>query len=253
MKSDLIQGESSGPKMLPTHVAIIMDGNGRWAKKRLMNRIKGHEQGSTTVRSIVTASREIGIKILTLYAFSTENWARPESEVKALMELLKKFIVAEREELKKNNIRLNIIGQKHRLPPDVRQEIDTTLELTAHNEEMILNLALSYGSREELTRAMRKIAAKIASKDLGPDEITESLISSHLYTSTMPDPDLIIRTSGEYRLSNFLLWQAAYSEIYITDTLWPDFTRDEFIEILKNFQTRERRFGKVSCNTLNGG
>ncbi len=253
MKSDLIQGAPFDLKMLPTHVAIIMDGNGRWAKKRLMNRIRGHEQGSNTVRSIVTASREIGIKILTLYAFSTENWARPEAEVKALMVLLKKFIVAEREDLQKNNIRLNVIGQKHRLPPDVRQELDAALELTGNNEQMILNLALSYGSREEITRAVQKIAIKIASKDIRPDDITEDLVSAHLYTSGMPDPDLIIRTSGEYRLSNFLLWQAAYSEIYITDTLWPDFTRDEFIEILKNYQNRDRRFGKVSCNTSNGG
>lgn len=253
MKSNLIQGESSGLKTLPTHVAIIMDGNGRWAKKRLMNRVRGHEQGSDTVRSIVRSSREIGIKILTLYAFSTENWARPESEVKALMGLLKKFIVAERDDLQKNNIRLNIIGQKHRLPSDVRQELDAALELTADNGAMILNLALSYGSREELTRAVQKITARIASKDLSPDDITETLISDHLYTSGMPDPDLIIRTSGEFRLSNFLLWQAAYSEIYITDTLWPDFTKDEFIEILKNYQTRDRRFGKVSCNTSNDG
>ncbi len=253
LKSNLMQGESLGLKTLPRHIAIIMDGNGRWAKKRLMNRVRGHEQGSDTVRAIVTASREIGIKILTLYAFSTENWARPESEVKALMGLLKKFILAEREDLQKNNIRLNVIGQKHRLPLDVCQELDATLELTQNNEEMILSLALSYGSREELTMAMQKIAVKIASKGLSPDDITEDLVTAHLYTSGMPDPDLIIRTGGEYRLSNFLLWQAAYSEIYITETLWPDFTRDEFIEILKNFQNRERRFGKVSCNTSNGG
>ena len=253
MKSNLIQEASADLKTLPTHVAIIMDGNGRWAKKRLMNRVRGHEQGSDTVRSIVTASRELGIKILTLYAFSTENWARPESEVKALMSLLKKFIVAEREDLQKNNIRLNMIGQRDKLPPDVRQELDKTLELTGNNEEMTLNLALSYGSREELTRAVRKIAVKLASKQLSPEDIIEDLISAHLYTSGMPDPDLIIRTSGEYRLSNFLLWQAAYSELYITDTLWPDFTKEEFIEILKNYQTRDRRFGKVSCSTSNGG
>ncbi len=253
MKSNLIQGGGTELKMLPTHVAIIMDGNGRWAKKRLLNRVKGHEKGSDTVRSIVTVCREIGIKYLTLYAFSTENWARPESEVKALMGLLKKFIITEREDLQKNNLRLNVIGQKHRLPPDVLQELDTTFELTSKNDGMQLNLALSYGSREEITRAVQKIAAKIAAKDLNPDNITEDLITAHLYTTGMPDPDLIIRTSGEYRLSNFLLWQAAYSEIYITDTLWPDFTREEFIEILKNFQNRERRFGKVSCSTSNGG
>ncbi|MFA5906606.1 MAG: polyprenyl diphosphate synthase, partial [Desulfobacula sp.] len=216
-------------------------------------RVKGHEKGSDTVRSIVTVSREIGIKFLTLYAFSTENWARPDSEVKALMGLLKKFIVAERKDLQKNNIRLNVIGQKHRLPPDVLHELDAALELTKTNEEMVLNLALSYGSREEITRAMKKIADQIAAKDLSPDAITEDLITANLYTSGMPDPDLIIRTSGEYRLSNFLMWQAAYSEIYITETLWPDFTKDEFIEILKNYQNRDRRFGKVSCNTSNGG
>ena len=253
MKSNLIQEASADLKTLPAHVAIIMDGNGRWAKKKLMNRVRGHEQGSETVRAIVTASREIGIKILTLYAFSTENWARPESEVKALMALLKKFIVAERDDLQKNKIRLNMIGQREKLPPDVRQELDKTLELTGGNEAMILNLALSYGSREELTRAVQKIAVKLASKQLSPGEITEDLISAHLYTSGMPDPDLIIRTSGEYRLSNFLLWQAAYSELYITETLWPDFTREEFIEILKIYQTRDRRFGKVSCSTSNGG
>ncbi len=253
MKSNLIQEASADLNTLPAHVAIIMDGNGRWAKKKLMNRVRGHEQGSDTVRSIVTASREIGIKILTLYAFSTENWARPESEVKALMGLLKKFIVAERDDLQKNDIRLNMIGQRDKLPLDVRQELDKTLELTGGNEAMTLNLALSYGSREELTRAVQKIAAKLASKQLNPEDITEDLISAHLYTSGMPDPDLIIRTSGEYRLSNFLLWQAAYSELYITDTLWPDFTKEEFIEILKYYQTRDRRFGKVSCSTSNGG
>jgi undecaprenyl diphosphate synthase len=253
LKSNLIQEASADLNTLPAHVAIIMDGNGRWAKKKLMNRVRGHEQGSDTVRSIVTASREIGIKILTLYAFSTENWARPESEVKALMGLLKKFIVAERDDLQKNDIRLNMIGQRDKLPLDVRQELDKTLELTGGNEAMTLNLALSYGSREELTRAVQKIAAKLASKQLNPEDITEDLISAHLYTSGMPDPDLIIRTSGEYRLSNFLLWQAAYSELYITDTLWPDFTKEEFIEILKYYQTRDRRFGKVSCSTSNGG
>jgi len=230
-----------------------MDGNGRWAKKRLMNRVLGHEQGSQTVRSIVTAAREIGIGTLTLYAFSTENWARPKSEVKALMMLLKKFIVSERQTLLKNNIRLNIIGQKHKLPQDVQNEIDATMALTINNDAMLLNLALSYGSREEITTAVKKIARKIESRELSFEDITQDLISDHLYTKAMPDPDLIIRTSGEYRLSNFLLWQAAYSEIYISDTLWPDFTKDEFIEILKNFQERDRRFGKVTCSTSNGG
>lgn len=253
MKSNSTQDVPLNPETLPFHVAIIMDGNGRWAKKRLMNRVKGHEQGTQTVRDIVTAARDLGIGILTLYAFSTENWARPKLEVKALMMLLKKFIISEREEFLKNNIRLNIIGQKHKLPLDVQKEVDITLALTKNNDKMVLNLALSYGSREEITNAVKQIAEKIESKDLDVEDITQDLISNHLYTKTMPDPDFIIRTSGEYRLSNFMLWQAAYSEIYICDTLWPDFSRDEFIEILKNYQKRDRRFGKVSCSTSNDG
>lgn len=238
---------------LPQHVAIIMDGNGRWAKKRRMNRIKGHEKGSQTVRSIVTSCREIGIKMLTLYAFSTENWRRPQAEVKALMMLLKKFIVSERQLLKEYAIRLNIIGQAHKLPADVRNEVDTTLRMIRHNDQMILNLAISYGSREEITTAVKAIASRILNKEISVEDITPDLISAHLYTAALPDPDLIIRTSGEYRLSNFLMWQAAYAELYITQTLWPDFSREEFIDILKNYQERDRRFGKVSYSTSNGG
>lgn len=253
MKSDATHDVILNPATLPSHVAIIMDGNGRWAKKKMLNRVKGHEQGSQTVRSIVTACGKLGIGMLTLYAFSTENWGRPKHEVKALMMLLKKFIVSQKEELKKNNIRLNVIGQMHKLPTDVQEELDAAIQLTKHNKKMVLNLALSYGSREEITTAVRKIAKKIKSKDLDYKDISQDLISDHLYTNEMPDPDLIIRTSGEYRLSNFLLWQAAYSEIYISDTLWPDFSENEFIEILKNFQERDRRFGKVECSTSNDG
>jgi len=253
LKSNSTQDLPLDPETLPFHVAIIMDGNGRWAKKRLMNRVKGHEQGTQTVRSIVTAARELGIGMITLYAFSTENWARPKLEVKALMMLLKKFIMSERKEFSRNQIRVNIIGQKHRLPLDVQREVDITLALTENNDKMVLNLALSYGSREEIANAVKQIAKKIESKEFDPEDITQDLISDHLYTRTMPDPDLIIRTSGEYRLSNFMLWQAAYSEIYICDTLWPDFSKDEFIEILKNYQKRDRRFGKISCSTSNDG
>lgn len=253
MKSNSTQDVILNSAALPSHVAIIMDGNGRWAKKKMMNRVKGHEQGSQIVRSVVTACRELGIDTLTLYAFSTENWERPKYEVTALMMLLKKFIVSEREDLLKNNIRLSIIGQKHKLPLDVQKEIDATMALTKDNNKLLLNLALSYGSREEITTAVKQIAQKIESKDLNLNDITQDLISEHLYTKAMPDPDLIIRTGGEYRLSNFLLWQAAYSEIYISDTLWPDFTKDEFIKILKNFQERDRRFGKVTCSTSNDG
>ncbi len=253
MKSNGQKDASLNLSKLPSHIAMIMDGNGRWAKKRLMNRVKGHEKGSATVRSIVTACREIGIGTLTLYAFSTENWARPKAEVKALMMLLKKFIVNERDTLSKNNIKLNIIGQKHRLPADVLDQVDKTLDLTCDNDGMLLNLALSYGSREEITTAVKKISQKIHSGELVSDDITPDVISEHLYTRSMPDPDLIIRTSGEYRLSNFLMWQAAYSEIYISDTLWPDFSKEELHKILINFQERDRRFGKVACSTSNDG
>jgi len=245
LKSNSSQNVTLNLQTLPSHLGIIMDGNGRWAKKKLLNRVKGHEKGTQTVRSIVTIARELGIGMLTLYAFSTENWARPKIEVKALMMLLKKFIVSEREDFSKNDIRVNVIGQKHRLPKDVQKEIDITLDLTKNNDKMVLNLALSYGSREEITHAVKLIAQKIKSKEMDPKDITQDMISNHLYTKTMPDPDLIIRTSGENRLSNFLMWQAAYSEIYISETLWPDFSKDEFIEILKNYQKRDRRFGKV--------
>jgi undecaprenyl diphosphate synthase len=222
-----------------------MDGNGRWAKKRLLNRIKGHEKGSEAVRIIVRACREIGIGILTLYAFSTENWQRPQPEISALMTLLKKFLISERKEMLDNNIRLNTIGQTERLPEDVRQELQKSMMLTRKNEKMILNLALSYGGRAEIAKAVKEIAIKAIDGHIDPDSITPDLISKHLYTSEMPDPDLLIRTSGEMRISNFLLWQLAYTEICITDTLWPDFGKDEFIQILKNYQQRERRFGKV--------
>lgn len=253
MKSNCQTDISLDPEKLPSHIGIIMDGNGRWAKKRLMNRVKGHEKGSATVREIVTACRRVGISTLTLYAFSTENWARPKAEVSALMTLLKKFIVNERPTLVENDIRLNIIGQKHRLPRDVQKQVDETLSLTAGNKGMLLNLALSYGSREEITTAVRQIASEVKSGQLTAEDITPELISDHLYTKGMPDPDLIIRTSGEFRLSNFLMWQAAYAEIFISDTLWPDFSESELIKILKNFQERDRRFGKVACNTSKDG
>ncbi len=233
------------PQNLPFHVAIIMDGNGRWAKKRLLNRIKGHEKGSETVRTIVRACREIGIRILTLYAFSTENWQRPQTEIAALMTLLKKFLMSEQKEMLDNNIRLNTIGQTERLPEDVRRELQKSMMLTRKNDGLILNLALSYGGRDEIVKAVKDIAKKAIDGNIDPDSITPDLISKHLYTDEMPDPDLLIRTSGEMRISNFLLWQIAYSEIYITDTLWPDFGKDEFVRILKNFQQRERRFGKI--------
>ncbi len=248
-----MQGASLDPEKLPVHVAIIMDGNGRWAKKRLMNRVQGHEKGSQAVRSIVTAARELGIGMLTLYAFSTENWARPKLEVSALMKLLKRFLASERDELTAKGVRLNILGQKEKLPADIQEEADKTMEMTRGNQGMVLNLALSYGSRQEITWGVQTLARKIKAGDIQPHEITEEMISDHLYTRQMPDPDMIIRTSGEFRLSNFMMWQAAYSEFFVADTLWPDFTRDDFIEILRNYQKRDRRFGKVKCSTSNDG
>lgn len=233
------------PQHLPTHVAIIMDGNGRWAKKRLLNRIQGHEKGAETVRKIVRTSRETGIAHLTLYAFSTENWQRPKLEVEALMMLLKRFLVEEQSELMENRIRLNAIGQIERLPESVREQLHRTMHLTAENREMTLHLALSYGGRSEIVRMVRTIAETAASGGIGGVDITEETVSRHLYTAGIPDPDLLIRTSGEMRISNFLLWQIAYAEIFVTDTLWPDFGREEFLAILQAYQKRERRFGRV--------
>lgn len=245
MKSEALQHP-------PSHVAVIMDGNGRWAKKKLMNRIKGHEKGVETVRTIVTASREIGVGVLTMYAFSTENWARPETEVAALMSLLKKFIRNETPKLKEQNIRLNVIGNTERLPDDVREHLFAAMEKTGGNDGMILNLALNYGSREELTSAVKTVASKLQKGEITEDDITEAVITGHLYTAGLPDPELLIRTSGEMRLSNFLLWQCSYTEFFFTDTLWPDFTRREFEEILSNFKTRNRRFGKTTCSLSDG-
>ncbi len=232
-------------KQLPTHVAIIMDGNGRWAKLRLLNRIHGHERGAETVRAIVTASREIGIPTLTLYAFSTENWQRSAMEVAALMSLLKKFLESEKPVMLANGIRLNAIGQIERLPKDVQDVLLQTIEATRHNPGMVLNLALSYGSRAEIVRMVRILAEEARAGSLDPHSITEKTVSAHLYTHNLPDPDLLIRTSGEMRISNFLLWQIAYSELHITRTLWPDFSQNEYLDILKNYQQRERRFGNA--------
>lgn len=243
-QADLLSGAD-----LPRHVAIIMDGNGRWAKKRLLNRVKGHEKGVETVRAIVRASGEIGIRVLTLYAFSTENWQRPNGEIKALMGLLKKFLLKEEPELIKNNIRLGVIGQLQRLPDDARAVIDRVVSSTARSDGLLLNLALSYGGRTEIVEMVQMIAAKAAAGELRPENIDESTVSEHLYTRGLPDPDLMIRTSGEMRISNFLLWQLAYSELYITPTLWPDFTAEEYIGILRNYLQRERRFGNVNGNS----
>ncbi len=233
------------PAKLPAHVAIIMDGNGRWAKKRLLGRVKGHEKGAEAVRKVVEACGELGIRHLTLYAFSTENWRRPQKEVAALMFLLKTFLKNEEKRLMENNVRLGAIGQIERLPQDVRTALARVESATAGNDGLFLRLALSYGGRAEIARMVRAIAREAKEGDIDPDAVTEEVIQDHLYTRGVPDPDLMIRTSGEMRISNFLIWQIAYSEIHVTDVLWPDFDRDEFFKILKEHQGRERRFGKV--------
>ncbi len=253
MKSDVQQTHGLDPARLPNHVAVIMDGNGRWAKKRWMNRVKGHEEGSQTVRTIVESCRKLQIPFLTLYAFSTENWARPRSEVSALMHLLKKFLTSECEEMMEKGICLKVLGQLEKLPEDVQARAKKTMAATSDNTRMTLNLALSYGSRQEITTALQILAQKVKAGDLAPEDISEQMISDHLYTAGIPDPDLVIRTSGEFRLSNFLLWQSAYAELFITPTLWPDFTRAEFIEILTHYQKRDRRFGKVACSMPSDG
>ena len=224
-----------------------MDGNGRWAKKRLLNRIQGHEKGAETVRRIVRASRKIGIAHLTLYAFSTENWQRSKLEVEALMALLTRYLETEQAELAKNDIRLDVIGQIERLPVKVQNALKASMRLTENNSAMTLHLALSYGSRAEILRMVRSIAAKASSGEITLDAISDDLIAQHLYTADIPDPDLLIRTSGEMRISNFLLWQIAYTEIYVTDTLWPDFSREEFYQILENYLQRDRRYGKIKA------
>jgi len=234
------------PTRLPAHVAVIMDGNGRWAKRRLLNRIQGHEKGAETVRRIVRTSREIGIDHLTLYAFSTENWQRSRIEVEALMALLKRFLETEKAELLENDIRLNAIGRLERLPADVQRALSRVMEATRRNSAMTLHLALSYGARTEICDMVRAIAREVRADRIQPPEIDERVVAEHLYTREIPDPDLLIRTSGEMRISNFLLWQIAYAEIFVTPTLWPDFSREEFLSILRDFQARDRRFGKVA-------
>jgi undecaprenyl diphosphate synthase len=228
---------------LPDHVAIIMDGNGRWAKKKGLSRILGHRQGANAVREIVTLSREMGIRWLTLYAFSEENWKRPAHEVQALMKLLNRFLKRELKEMQENGIRLKTIGRTSRLPKGTRDILLDTIEKTSSNSEMTLTLALSYGGRQEILDAILKIAAQVERGEMAANHVTEQVVSNALYTSGMPDPDLLIRTSGEYRISNFLLWQISYSEIYVTPTLWPDFDKNEYLKAIQDYQKRDRRFG----------
>jgi len=233
------------PSKLPHHVAIIMDGNGRWAKRQGLDRIQGHKKGAESVREIVRTAREIGIEYLTLYAFSEENWKRPGYEIEALMMLLKRYLKSELQEMLENGIRFNTIGNIHRLPQDVQKLLRETKERTSKNSDMVLTLALSYGGRQEICEAMRNIAKRVAAGDIDPSDIDVEVISGFLYTASLPDPDLLIRTSGEMRVSNFLLWQIAYTELYITPIMWPDFKKEQFIEAILEYQRRERRFGGI--------
>ena len=228
---------------LPKHIAIIMDGNGRWAEKRSLNRIAGHRMGIKRAKEIIRACRELGIEVLTLYAFSTENWNRPRREISTLMSLLKRFLSAEGKTLVKNNIRLNAIGSLEDLPGDVRDVLNEVMQLSRHNTGMVLNAALSYSGRNEILQAVKNICRGVSAGIVDPSLIDERLFSDHLYTAGLPDPDLLIRTSGEYRISNFLLWQTAYTELYITGTLWPDFTKKDLHRAIADYGKRERRFG----------
>lgn len=231
---------------LPKHIAIIMDGNGRWARSKGNARVFGHRSAVKAVRDTTEGAAELGIKYLTLYAFSTENWNRPKLEVNALMRLLVDTIRKETTTLMDNDIRLNAIGNLDQLPGKCKRQLQEAMEITQHNSRMVLTLALSYGARADMIDATQKIAKAVAAGTIDPDEINESTFSNHLSTANLPDPELMIRTSGEFRISNFLLWEIAYTELYITDKLWPDFRREDLHTAITDFQKRERRFGKIS-------
>ena len=238
--------ESINTDNLPRHLAIIMDGNGRWAKQKGFLRAFGHENGTKSVRQTVETCAKLGVENLTLYAFSTENWNRPKLEVDTLMKLLVHSLKNELKTLQNNNIRLNSIGNIDMLPKSIQKELNEVISLTKENSKMTLTLALSYGAREEMINAVKKISDKVKNNIISIDTIDESIINQHLYTHNLPDVDLLIRTSGEHRISNFLLWQIAYAELFFTDVLWPDFTEEHLYEAIISYQKRERRFGKTS-------
>ena len=231
---------------LPQHIAIIMDGNGRWARKRGLPRTFGHRAGIEAVKKIIKTCDEAGIKILTVYAFSTENWNRPKREIKFLMNYLKDFLVKYRDEFAKNKIRLTTIGQSERLPASVRKELDKTIRLTKDNQGLRFNLALSYGGRTEIVEAVKRLIKEFRDRKYSPEQIKESLFAKYLYTKDLPDPDLLIRTGGEMRISNFLLWQISYTEIYFTDKFWPDFGKQDLMRAIAEYGRRTRRFGHVN-------
>ncbi len=245
-KDDIeLQNELKSSGKLPAHIAIIMDGNGRWAQKKGNIRLHGHKAGVKSVRDVTESCAQLGVNYLTLYAFSTENWNRPASEINGLMKLLVQSLRDETETLQKNDIKLITIGQTNRLPAKCRTQLQEVMDLTKNNKRMQLCLALSYSGRWDITEAVRSITHEVQKGNIAPEDVNDDLISSYLSTANIPDPDLIIRTSGEYRISNFLLWQLAYSELYITHTYWPDFRRDELYEAIRSYQSRDRRYGKL--------
>ncbi len=238
---------------LPRHVAVIMDGNGRWAQQRGMSRVEGHKRGKDSVRTIVESTRRIGIPYLSLFAFSTENWQRPRREVNALMSLLRRYLRTEIDRMMENEVRVLAIGDVSRLPPSVRGELDQAIERTQHNRRLTVGLCVSYGGREDIILAARSLGEEVAAGRMAPGDIDESALAQRLGSAEMPDPDLLIRTSGEMRISNFYLWQLAYTEIFVTDALWPDFREREYVAALEAYQVRERRFGRVDDEAVGAG
>jgi undecaprenyl diphosphate synthase len=243
---DLLNGIRSGSDR-PRHVAIIMDGNGRWARGRLMPRVFGHRSGMTAVREVIEGAVEAGVEYLSLFAFSRENWERPATEVEALMDLLVEYVGREASELVTKGVRVQVLGDLSRLSPAASQAVADVVQRTGGNDRLVLNLFISYSARDEIVRAVRALARESAAGELDPDAITEETVSARLYTADCPDPDLLIRTSGEQRLSNFMLWQLAYAELYITTVLWPDFNREELFKAIAEFQGRDRRYGRVTA------
>ncbi len=246
MTAPVLLSQIRGHGPLPKHIAIIMDGNGRWARERMLPRPMGHRQGMKGVREVVEGAIEAGVEVLSLFAFSQENWQRPATEIGALMSLLEEYIQREADELEAQGVRVQMLGDLDRLAPPARAAVDRVMAQTATNSTLVLNLFISYGSRAEIVRAARRIAEEVAAGMLRPDQVDEAAISARLFTEGCPDPDLLIRTSGERRISNFLLWQLAYTELHISPVLWPDFTRAHLYEAILDYQTRDRRFGRVS-------
>jgi undecaprenyl diphosphate synthase len=233
------------PEQIPHHIAVIMDGNGRWARRKGMPRLEGHRRGYKTLKNFVTAAADLGVKAITAYAFSSENWTRPQAEVAGLMRLIRFAARAELEDMKNEGVRIVVSGRFSELPKPVRDQLGENVDATRHNDRITLNIAVNYGGRNEILDAVRRVAAMVQQKKLDPDQIDEKLFSGMMYSPDLPDPDLLIRTAGEMRVSNFLLWEIAYTELYVTETLWPDFTDDKLIEAIAEYQKRTRKFGAV--------